>query len=126
MAAIHTDTHPLSNVRGKCYVRHKDRIDNLLAWKKMPDHFYFTKFFDPYIKREYEVLRTESVQNSESVGWTELTFSPATCQSCPHVAVRVPGDGERDGQRPHRQLSELFTLSKVGCKPGVCPLRVRA
>jgi hypothetical protein len=70
MAAIHTDTHPLSNVRGKCYVRHKDRIDNLLAWKKMPDHFYFTKFFDPYIKREYEVLRTESVQNSESVKWS--------------------------------------------------------
>lgn len=64
MAAIHTDIHPLSNVRGKCYVRHKDRIDNLLAWKKMPDHFYFTKFFDPYIKREYEVLRTENVHNS--------------------------------------------------------------
>jgi hypothetical protein len=31
----------------------------------MPDHFYFIKYFDPYIKREYEVLRTENVTNSE-------------------------------------------------------------
>lgn len=31
----------------------------------MPDHFYFFRFFDPYIKREYEVVRTESVANSE-------------------------------------------------------------
>lgn len=64
MAAIHTDIQPLSNVRGKCYVRHKDRIEDLLAWKRRPDHFYFVKFFDPYIKREFEVLRTENVHNS--------------------------------------------------------------
>lgn len=66
MAAIHTDIQPLSNVRGKCYVRHKDRIEDLLAWKRRPDHFYFVKFFDPYIKREFEVVRTENVHNSES------------------------------------------------------------
>nr|XP_031861887.1 uncharacterized protein CI109_002716 [Kwoniella shandongensis]KAA5528959.1 hypothetical protein CI109_002716 [Kwoniella shandongensis] len=63
LAAIHTDIQPLSNVRGKCYVRHKDRIDDLLKWKKLPDHFYFHKFFDPYIKREFEVIRTESANN---------------------------------------------------------------
>ncbi|WWC59192.1 uncharacterized protein I303_101741 [Kwoniella dejecticola CBS 10117] len=62
-AAIHTDIQPLSNVRGKCYVRHKDRIDDLLKWKKLPDHFYFVKFYDPYIKREFEVVRTEGVNN---------------------------------------------------------------
>ncbi|WVQ84001.1 hypothetical protein IAT38_006146 [Cryptococcus sp. DSM 104549] len=63
LAAIHTDIQPLSNVRGKCYVRHKDRVDDLLAWKRLPDHFYFAKFFDPYIKREFEVIRTETVNN---------------------------------------------------------------
>ncbi|WWC87223.1 uncharacterized protein L201_002111 [Kwoniella dendrophila CBS 6074] len=62
-AAIHTDIQPISNVRGKCYVRHKDRIDDLLKWKKLPDHFYFVKFYDPYIKRDFEVIRTESVNN---------------------------------------------------------------
>ena len=57
---------PLSNVRGKCYVRHRDRIEDLLTWKKRPDHFYFARFYDPYIKREFEVIRTESVNNSAS------------------------------------------------------------
>lgn len=66
LAAIHTDIRPLSNVRGRCYVRHKDRIDDLLAWKKRPDHFYFIKYFDPYIKREFEVLRTVNATNSAS------------------------------------------------------------
>ncbi|WVF70081.1 hypothetical protein IAT40_004868 [Kwoniella sp. CBS 6097] len=63
LATIHTDIQPLSNVRGRCHVRHKDRIDDLLKWKKLPDHFYFVKFFDPYIKREFEVIRTEVVNN---------------------------------------------------------------
>ncbi|WWD07955.1 hypothetical protein V865_006064 [Kwoniella europaea PYCC6329] len=62
-AAIHTDIQPLSNVRGRCYVRHKDRIEDLLKWKKLPDHFYFVKFYDPYIKRDFEVIRTEAVTN---------------------------------------------------------------
>lgn len=66
LAAIHTDVQPLSNVRGKCHVRHKDRIDDLIAWKRLPDHFYFIKYFDPYIKREFEVIRTETVNNSRS------------------------------------------------------------
>lgn len=65
LAAIHTDVQPLSNVRGKCYVRHKDRIEDVIKWKKLPDHFYFVKYFDPYIKREFEVLRTEAVNNSQ-------------------------------------------------------------
>jgi hypothetical protein len=71
MAAIHTDTQPLSNVRGKCYVRHKDRIDDLIKWKKLPDHFYFVKYFDPYIKREFEVIRTETVNNSRSAYYAQ-------------------------------------------------------
>nr|AAN75616.2 ZNF1 [Cryptococcus neoformans var. neoformans] len=66
LAAIHTDIQPISNVRGKCYVRHKDRIPDLLEWKRLPDHFYFTKFFDPYIKREFEVIRTANVNNIPS------------------------------------------------------------
>ncbi|ORX34360.1 hypothetical protein BD324DRAFT_635569 [Kockovaella imperatae] len=63
LATIHTDVHPLANVRGKCYVRHKDRIEDLIKWKRLPDHFYFAKFFDPYIRKEYEVIRTENVRN---------------------------------------------------------------
>lgn len=46
-------------------MRHKDRIPDLLEWKRLPDHFYFAKFFDPYIKREFDVIRTADVNNSE-------------------------------------------------------------
>jgi hypothetical protein len=50
----------------------------LIAWKKLPDHFYFVKYFDPYIKREFEVIRTENVNNSRShVQYVELTIVPA-------------------------------------------------
>lgn len=45
-------------------MRHKDKIEDLIKWKHTPDHFYFVKFFDPYIKRDYEVLRTAAVNNS--------------------------------------------------------------
>ncbi|KAL1409778.1 putative PHD type zinc finger protein with BAH domain-containing protein [Vanrija albida] len=62
-AAIHTMIEPVSVIRGRCYVRHKDKIDDLIKWKHTPDHFYFNKFYDPYIKREYEVLRTAAVNN---------------------------------------------------------------
>lgn len=64
LGAIHTIVEPISVIRGKCYVRHKEKIEDLIKWKHQPDHFYFNKFFDPYIKREYEVLRTASVNNS--------------------------------------------------------------
>ncbi|WVQ76766.1 hypothetical protein IAR50_006440 [Cryptococcus sp. DSM 104548] len=63
LAAIYTDVQPISSVRGKCYVKHKDRVGDLLEWKRLPDHFYFAKFFDPYIKREFEVIPTETVHN---------------------------------------------------------------
>lgn len=69
LAAIHTIVEPISVMRGKCYVRHKEKIEDLIKWKHTPDHFYFAKFFDPYIKREYEVLRTASVNNSAWCSW---------------------------------------------------------
>lgn len=58
-------------------MRHKDRIPDLLEWKRLPDHFYFTKFFDPYIKREFEVIRTANVNNSEQFeiqSWSIFLF----------------------------------------------------
>lgn len=64
LGTIHTVIEPISVVRGRCYVRHKDKISDLIAWKHTPDHFYFHKFFDPYSKREYEVVRTVTVNNS--------------------------------------------------------------
>lgn len=65
LAAIHSEVHPVSWLRGKCWVRHREKIENLQEWKKKPDHFHFSRLFDPYIKREYEMLRTITVTNSK-------------------------------------------------------------
>jgi hypothetical protein len=65
LAAIYSEVQPVSYIRGKCYVRHRDMISNLAAWKKQPDCFYFYRFFDPYIKKEYEVLLSRDVNNRE-------------------------------------------------------------
>ena len=44
-------------------VKHKDQIENLTEWKTRPDHFYYNKFFDPYIKRELEVIPVSLINN---------------------------------------------------------------
>jgi hypothetical protein len=65
LAAIHSEVHPVSWLRGKCWVRHREKIENLQEWKKKPDHFHYSRLFDPYIKREYEMIRTTTVTNGE-------------------------------------------------------------
>lgn len=65
LAAIYTEIIPISHIRGRCWVRHKDKIPDLLSWRKKPDRFYYTKLFDPFIKKEFEVLPTIEVHNRE-------------------------------------------------------------
>jgi len=66
LAAIFSEVHPIAFLRAKCYVKHKDKIPDLNAWKKKPDRFYFTRLFDPYIKKEYEIIRSIDINNCES------------------------------------------------------------
>lgn len=124
LAAIHTIVEPISVVRGRCYVRHKDKIEDLIKWKHTPDHFYFVKFFDPYIKREYEVLRTANVNNSRLTSLFRSNSSPTTCEGGPPAAVRVSLDRKGDGLRPARYIQVLRHLHKMGGNSQLCPLRV--
>ncbi|KZS94685.1 hypothetical protein SISNIDRAFT_452773 [Sistotremastrum niveocremeum HHB9708] len=62
-ASFMTDVVPLNFIRGKCYVRHKDMISDLTAWRKKPDRFYFSKVFEGYMKREFEVLPVRDIHN---------------------------------------------------------------
>lgn len=66
LAAIFSEIQPVSFLRAKCHVKHKDKIADLSGWKRRPDRFYFTKLFDPYIKKDYEVIRSTDVNNRES------------------------------------------------------------
>lgn len=63
LAAIFSEVVPITQLRGKCYIRHRDKIADLVAWKKKPDRFYFHRLFDPYIKKEFEVLLSTDVTN---------------------------------------------------------------
>jgi hypothetical protein len=65
LAAIFSEVQPVSHLRAKCRVRHKDKIADLQVWKRKPDHFYFQRVFDPYIRKEFDVLRSADVTNCE-------------------------------------------------------------
>lgn len=73
LAAIYSEVCEIAQLRGKCYVAHREKISDLAGWKKRPDHFYFTRLFDPYIKKEFEILQSSAVRNSETLVFRMLS-----------------------------------------------------
>ncbi|KAF5319058.1 hypothetical protein D9611_012669 [Ephemerocybe angulata] len=63
LAAIYSEVCDINQLRAKCHVVHRDKISDLSGWKKRPDRFYFNRLFDPYIKREFEVIPARDVRN---------------------------------------------------------------
>ena len=63
LAAIYSEVCDISQLRAKCHVIHRDKISDLAGWKKRPDRFYFTRLFDPWIRKEFEVIQATSVRN---------------------------------------------------------------
>ena len=66
LAAIYSEVCELSQLRAKCYVIHRDKISDLAGWKKRPDRFYVTRLFDPWLRKEFEVIPATTVRNG---GW---------------------------------------------------------
>ncbi|CAK5267753.1 unnamed protein product [Mycena citricolor] len=63
LAAIYSEVCDINQLRAKCYVVHRDKISDLSGWKKRPDRFYFNRLFDPYIKKEFEIIQATDVRN---------------------------------------------------------------
>ncbi|KAH7890899.1 hypothetical protein F5I97DRAFT_1976018 [Phlebopus sp. FC_14] len=63
LAAIYSEVCDINQLRSKCHVIHRDKITDLAGWKKRPDRFYFNRLFDPYIKKEFEVIQATDVRN---------------------------------------------------------------
>jgi len=63
LAAIYSEVCDINQLRAKCHVVHRDKISDLSGWKKRPDRFYFNRLFDPYIKKEFEVIPSQNVRN---------------------------------------------------------------
>ncbi|KAJ9231840.1 putative PHD finger and BAH domain protein [Paecilomyces variotii] len=62
-ASMHSDTCPLTSLRGKCQILHTSEIEDLDEYRKTKDTFWFDKMFDRYIHRYYEVIPTSKVIN---------------------------------------------------------------
>ncbi|KDR80821.1 hypothetical protein GALMADRAFT_60740 [Galerina marginata CBS 339.88] len=63
LAAIYSEVCDINQLRARCHVVHRDKISDLSGWKKRPDRFYFNRLFDPYIKKEFEVIPSHDVRN---------------------------------------------------------------
>ncbi|KAI0555342.1 hypothetical protein F4679DRAFT_578728 [Xylaria curta] len=55
-ATMHSDISPLTSLRGKCQIRHKAEIDDVEAYRKTPDCFWYEKLYDRYIQKHYDVI----------------------------------------------------------------------
>ncbi|KAI8993235.1 BAH domain-containing protein [Pilobolus umbonatus] len=65
VATMHSDVNPVSSIRGKCTVTHKNDIpkDQIVQYKKGENNFYYNQLYDRYIQRVYDVVPCESLQN---------------------------------------------------------------
>ncbi|PWY87014.1 PHD finger and BAH domain protein [Aspergillus heteromorphus CBS 117.55] len=62
-ASMHSDTCPLTSLRGKCQILHLSEIADFDKYRKTRDSFWYDKMFDRYIHRYYDVIPTSKVIN---------------------------------------------------------------
>lgn len=62
-ASMQSDTCPITSLRGKCHITHRNDIHDLDQYRKVQDSFWYEKLFDRYIHRYYEVIPTSQVIN---------------------------------------------------------------
>ena len=103
--SMHSDTCPLTSLRGKCNVQHKSRIPDLEKYRKSKDSFYYNQMYERYIHRYYDVVPTSEVINVpervkkvlderwqfvivESGRAKELTSAIKTCKRCVGYCAR--------------------------------------
>ncbi|SMY24628.1 unnamed protein product [Zymoseptoria tritici ST99CH_1A5] len=96
---MHSDICPLTSLRGKCTIKHRSEIEDIEAYRKEPDSFFFVQVFDRFIRRSYECIPVEQIINvPEKVKkalderWKfvvveigrvkELTSAAKTCKRC--------------------------------------------
>ena len=96
---MHSDICPITSLRGKCGIKHRSEIDDLEAYKKERDAFYFMQVFDRFIRRWYECIPVsqvinvpDNVKKALDERWKfvvvevgrvkELTSAVKTCKRC--------------------------------------------
>lgn len=96
---MHSDMCPLTSLRGKCTIKHRSEIEDLEAYRKERDSFYFVQVFDRFIRRSYECIPVQQIINvpdkvkkALNERWKfvvveigrvkELTSAAKTCKRC--------------------------------------------
>lgn len=96
---MHSDMCPLTSLRGKCTIKHRSEIEDLEAYRKERDSFFFVQVFDRFIRRSYECIPVqqiinvpEKVKKALDERWKfvvveigrvkELTSAAKTCKRC--------------------------------------------
>jgi len=108
-ASMHSDTSPLTALRGLCQIRHKSEVHNMEEYKRTQNCFWYEKLYDRYIHRYYEVIPTSQIVNVpahvkrvlderwkfilvESGRGKELTSAVKSCKRCSGYCARYVGD----------------------------------
>ena len=104
--SMHSDQCPITSLRGKCQVLHRNDIEDLDEYRKTKDNFWFSQMYDRYMRRYYDVIPTSQVTNvPETVKkvlderWKfviveigrskELTSEIKTCKRCGGYCARL-------------------------------------
>lgn len=105
VSTMHSDISPLNTLRGKCTVKHKSEIPKMDEYRKVPDCFWWEKFFDRYIQKNYDAIPTSQIINVpervkkmldkhwqfilvEQGRGKELTSAVKTCKKCHGYCAR--------------------------------------
>ena len=62
-ATMHSDTNPITALRGHCNVSHTRHIIDMEAFRADDDNFYYSQLYDRYTQRFYDVVPIETVKN---------------------------------------------------------------
>lgn len=104
-ATMHSDIVPLNTLRGKCVVKHRSEIAQMEQYRKIPDCFWWEKFYDRYIQKNYDAIPTSQIINVpdrvkkvlderwkfvlvEQGRGKELTSASKSCKRCQGYCAR--------------------------------------
>ncbi|KAI5475580.1 PHD finger and BAH domain protein (Snt2) [Pseudohyphozyma bogoriensis] len=82
VATMHTDVVPAEFVRGVCTVKHKESVKDMDAYRKGKDRFYWTQLYDRYLRRYFDAIPTDKIQNAppEVVAHLVANFDHILCE----------------------------------------------
>lgn len=130
-ATMHSDIVPLNTLRGKCMVKHRSEIPAMDDYRKIPDCFWWEKFYDRYIQKNYDAIPTSQIINVpdrvkkvlderwkfilvEQGRGKELTSASKSCKRCQGYCARYVPSSATTIPHPTAPIF-LFSICRIPC-----------